>query len=125
MKDKYRIIELVVIILAALIFSAQQVTSQPYYRDWRGLSPAATTSITNNASATAATVTLTQPSSRVTINVPTGSSIEYITVNGTATTSNFAIQPGQMFQYVGFPAISSFSIVSAASPTGTYSVFAQ
>lgn len=109
----------------AFCLSLPSVLSQPYYRDWRGLSPAATTSTNFAASATAQTITLTAPSSRVTINNPAGASIEYINLNGTATTANYAIQPGQTMQYVGFPAIASFSIVSAAAPSGTVSVFAQ
>lgn len=83
------------------------------------------TSLTASESITAHTITLTAPSSNITILAsPSGANV-YVQFNGNAATvSNFQIPAGFAFTFTGMPNVTSFSII-ADGTSGTYSVFAH
>ena len=91
---------------------------------WTGTLPPQMTSMNAAESEAAATVTLTSPSSEVTILATPGGSNVYVNFDGTATTSNFIIPAGYSFTFGGFPSIKSLSVV-ADGTAGNYAVFAH
>lgn len=84
--------------------------------------PSNMTSTTGNLAGTAATVTFTAPSRHIIIKTDPAAAVAYVAFSGTATTSNFRIEPGGSLSIDG-PALPSISIIGA-SATGTYSVAA-
>jgi hypothetical protein len=83
------------------------------------------TNTTANIPNISTTVTLAAASSNVTISTASTSAVLYVDfTGGTATSGDYAIQPGASITYCGIPAVSTFKIIGA-SATGTYSVFAH
>ena len=101
---------------------AQQQTVRPTAPI--GLEAAKSTSVNDLIANTAWTVTLTAPSSNITIvNASTSTSL-YMNLAGTATTSNFLIPAGAAFTFTGLPPVKTFSLIGSAA-SGSYAVFAH
>lgn len=108
--------------LAVVLGLSLPVFSAPIVEPGSDILPANMTSVTGNLSGTAATVTPTVPSRHWIIKTDPAAAVAYVAFSGTATSSNFRIDPGCSLNIDG-PPLPSISIIGA-SATGTYSVAA-
>lgn len=88
-----------------------------------GQGPAGMTSSTAAIPASSTQVTLTAPSSYITVANLSATTTIYFSAVSPSTTSSFAIAPNSAYSYVGVPLYSYYIIGSAAS--GNYSTFAH
>jgi hypothetical protein len=90
-----------------------------------GVAQANITNTTAAIPASSTAVTLVAASTNITISTSPGAAILYVDyANGTATSGDFAIYPGQSQTFTGVPAITTFKVIGA-SASGNYSVLAH
>lgn len=110
-------------LIASLFLSL--VTCAPGICDvitYGGQGPTGQTSTNSSVGTSAATVTLTAASGNIHIYNTSASNTLYISFNGAATSSNFALPAAGNVVYRGVP-VTSFSVIANASAT-TYSILA-
>lgn len=106
----------------AIVLLGTAASAEPVFEPGNDTLASDMTSVTGNVPNTATTVTFTKASRHIIVKTDPAAAVLYVAFSGTATPSNFRIDPGAALAIDG-PALGSISIIGA-SATGTYSVAA-